>query len=277
MKNITLNFISFFTVFLTAGIVLASGSPVGKVTEVVKNVTITAEDGSKRTAIKDAPVFLNDVVKTGSDSKIKIFFNNENIVILGFNSELKITEFVHDPESGKSRNIFELIMGKVRAIVKKLKPKSQFKIKVANSDIGVLGTDFAVLFDPVKRVIETFVDEGTVIISDVENRWTALDLQENHYTRIEGDGEPDPPVEYDPGDFKPIKEELTVYEEPEPSAQSDYDEYIEQYSAEAEGENSAEEEEILEPEIQEPVSPIPEEGQEPLTGTVKVKVTTVFP
>ncbi len=246
--------------------------PVGNIAEVINTVKITSKDGSERTAKKNDPVFLMDRIKTEKDAKIKILFNNENIIVLGFESELTINELVYNEEDKESRSFFELIMGKVRAIVKKLKPKSQFKIKVANSDIGVLGTDFIVIYNREKRIIEAFVDEGSINISDTKKRWSPVDIETKHYTKIEEGTKPEKPEPYNPEVYDPVKDELTIYEDPATSPGNDYSEYIE-----GAGDETIQEDEGLDPEPLPAPDPFPEEGQEPLTGTVKVKVTTIFP
>lgn len=254
----------------------AAESPrVGTIRMVINEVKIKSAKGEERAAEKNGPVFKNDEVITGAESKIKILFENDNILILGFDSRLMIDEVVYDPESQESNSLFNLLKGKVRAIVKKfLSPKSQFKIRTANSDIGVLGTDFVLIFDNEAGTLEAFVESGSIKIESPDQSWNDFNLQQNFYTKIEGSAKPADPKPIKPDTFTPIKNELTIYEDINPQAGSDFTDFVE---GQAQAEEPLPDEEGITPQTQPTPPPVPPIDQEPLTGTVKVKVTTEFP
>jgi|GEM_PF-1143873 len=252
-------------------------SSVGSVRFVQNEVKIKSKIGEMRTPAIGAPVYIEDTVMTGKDGKVKILFNNDNILILGFNSNLVINELVFDPATKESRSIFNLLSGKVRSIVKKLlTPNSQFKIKTANSDIGVLGTDFITTYDDKAQILEVYTDTGELQIESPKNLWKSLKIIEKFYTRIEKEAPPSEPRPFIKENFAPIKGELTIYEEIKPKSGDDVQGFFEgskapQEETQTQGEKPGMDETRTSP------PPIPPVVLEPQTGKVNVTIQGIFP
>lgn len=251
----------------------AEGS-VGSVRIALNSVKIRSADGKARAPKIGSPVFVGDTIITGPSGKIKILFDNDNILVLGSNSNVKVDELVYDTKTNESRSIFTLIQGKLRAMVKKLfTPSSHFKIKTANSDIGVLGTDFMVFYEPKTDTLEAYVESGKIYIESPKKRFERLLLLENYSTTLKKGMKPPAPKPADKQYFSPLKEELTVYENIEIKPSEEYREEIKGEKAPESEPESLETAPVEAPEV--PV--VPPIDQQPQTGEVKVKVITEFP
>ena len=274
LSNVFLIFaVSFF--FMEAA--SSAEIPVGTIRIALNDVKIVSVDGKERIATVGEPVFKDETIKTGKDSKTKILFSNDNILVLGFDSSLKIDELTYDADTKDSKSIFTLIGGKVRSIVKKLlTPNSQFKIKTANSDIGVLGTDFIVIWNDKSGVLEVFTESGQIKIDSPQNRWNSLNLLENFYTKIEGDAPPSNPRQFGRETYDPVRGELTIYEEINPAPPKDIKDQLDgnKPAGDSSGSESGEGDNLDSGNGGVNTPPI---QQEPQTGKVKVKVITNFP
>jgi hypothetical protein len=269
-------FLSLTLTFIFASDLFAMQTPVGAIRTVTGDVKIKSKDAKERTPKIGDNVFVGDLVKTGKDGKIKILFTNDNILVLGYETSITIDELASNPETKDSQSIFTLLTGKVRAIVKKLlTPNSQFKIKTANSDIGVLGTIFVVTYDEKTGKLIIFSESGQILIASNLNKWDPLKLLESFYTIIEKEGAPGeakPLKGYE--NFEPLRDELTVYEDIKPKQPDDVKNYLEGNTPEGEGAAEGEDQSV---QPEQPDTTVPPIQQEPLTGKVKVKVITNFP
>lgn len=76
-----------------------------------------------------------DLVKTQQNSRLKILFNDDSVLTLGDSSQMSVKEFVHSKgERGKS--LFNLIDGKMRAVV----GKTKFEVRTPTAVAAARGT-----------------------------------------------------------------------------------------------------------------------------------------
>lgn len=108
--------------------------PIGKATTI-----------SLSPAKSDFPVFLNDVVETGPDSKVHILFIDDTELTLGENARLQIDEYIFDPDNTDSnagrfsitRGAFLFVSGLITKI-----SKPDVQVNTAYGTIGIRGTEF---------------------------------------------------------------------------------------------------------------------------------------
>ncbi|MBN1573599.1 MAG: FecR domain-containing protein [Deltaproteobacteria bacterium] len=116
------------------------------------------ETGKTVTLVKGMKVGQGDEIMTDSESSVELKLTDGSIIKIGEDSRVVIKELGQVEITKVSRSKFELIKGKVRAVVKPFVDKdSKFTIETENATIGVRGTDFGVSFD--------FDTGGTDIIS----------------------------------------------------------------------------------------------------------------
>ena len=101
-------------------------------------------------------VGVGDMVETGDEGEVELLLPDGSRLKVGPDSNIVVKEMgmVEVTEATTSR--FELIKGKIRAIVTPFAHRdSRFTIETENATVGVRGTDFGEAFDP--DMIETYV------------------------------------------------------------------------------------------------------------------------
>ncbi|MGB5867212.1 MAG: FecR family protein, partial [Arcobacteraceae bacterium] len=133
--------ILLFTLLLLATNLFAN---IGKVTAVNGDVTITRDT-------KNLPVSLGflieekDQIKTASNARIQLQFNDKTIISLGKDSVFNVEEYFFDEKQPKktkasfkmAKGIFKSITGRIG----KINP-NKFKLKTKSASIGIRGTVF---------------------------------------------------------------------------------------------------------------------------------------
>ncbi|MEE9147737.1 MAG: FecR domain-containing protein [Candidatus Tectomicrobia bacterium] len=102
----------------------------------------------ERLHFRDA-IFLNDIVRTEADSKVKFLLRNDTIVTLAELSEMQCTEFLLQQDKEQERAVLDLFLGKLRLITSNLfRTGSVVDIRTPNTVVGIRGTDLVVSFTP---------------------------------------------------------------------------------------------------------------------------------
>lgn len=90
-----------------------------------------------------------DVIQTDSEGKVVLKLPDTSTLVIGENSRVVIKELGMVEVTKVSTSTFELLKGKIRAIVNPFVNKeSTFMIKTNNATVGVRGTDFGETYDP---------------------------------------------------------------------------------------------------------------------------------
>lgn len=121
-------------------------------------------------AVKGAAIDAGDRVKTSSDGRMALRFEEGSKINVGNDTELEITEFIL---KRKSRNAaFKLSTGKVRAVVNKFSGTSDIKVLTNTGVAGVKGTDFIILNQGSANVL--FGKEDQVNVKGDDGKSVAL-------------------------------------------------------------------------------------------------------
>lgn len=112
----------------------ATEESAGTVVAVRGRVIIDRDKKEMEAKVKD-PLVLRDIVSTLEASKVKMLFRDESVLTMGEKSRLVVTEFLHDKDK-KGRSIFNLIDGKMRAIV----GKTEFEVHTPTIVAAARGT-----------------------------------------------------------------------------------------------------------------------------------------
>lgn len=106
-----------------------------------------------------------EILRTGSDGKLKVIYSTGDVVILGPSTALTVPEKTSDDKAPK----MDLIYGKVRGMVEKGGPLSGLQIRTKSIVSGVRGTDLFVSYNPGPNISEVHVIRGEVAVANVEN------------------------------------------------------------------------------------------------------------
>jgi hypothetical protein len=171
--------------------------PIGSVTALTGQALDRRQETVEWLALKlTDSLFLNDTVQTKKESKIEFLMEDDSLLRLGENTELLINEHVYLPEKNRRSSVFDLISGKVRAIVGKAftGEGSRFQVETPTAVISSRGTDFlAWVVDPQLTIVIVFSGEVLVknILAEVAGEQI---LRENFMTEIGQAKPPTPPM-----------------------------------------------------------------------------------
>lgn len=92
---------------------------------------------------------VGDIIQTDSEAKVVLRLPDKSTLIIGENSRVVIKELGMVELTKVSVSTFEIIKGKIRAVVNPfINTESTFMIKTNNATVGVRGTDFGEVYDP---------------------------------------------------------------------------------------------------------------------------------
>jgi len=122
--------------FVVAGItgVAVAKDDVGTVVAVRGKAIIDREHKSTEAKVKDG-IFLNDTVSTLEASRVKMLFIDDSVLTLGEKSKVVVKEFIYAKDK-TSRSVYNLIDGKMRAIV----GKTNFEVHTPTAVAAARGT-----------------------------------------------------------------------------------------------------------------------------------------
>ena len=151
--------------------IVGAAEPAGRFTFVEGRVDLLAGGALPASAVKVGdPVYVKDIIRTKSDSKAEITFEDNSMLRIAQRSRIDISEYI--TEAGKRSTVIRLPRGNVQAIVPQetVKPISispeanRFEIHTPNAVAGVRGTEFFVFQE--NNFTGVFVTEGIACVQN---------------------------------------------------------------------------------------------------------------
>jgi hypothetical protein len=186
IRYLVLLVLGLFAVSLQAAV------PVAQVAAVSGGVTVVRSDsGTAEALIAKDKIYLNDLIKTDDQGRVKLLLGDDSLLKVSPASELRVSEMVVGP-SDESRTTLNLLKGKLRSLVgKKLGANSRFEVHTSVAVAGVRGTDFEVLALHL-TLIRCF--EGLVQVGNLNEEVPGtVMLTANTYTQVLPDQAPSQP------------------------------------------------------------------------------------
>src|SRR5262245_47797321 len=127
----------------------ASITPIGKVVTAVGSVSIehpsavvvqASLGGQSGNAKIGDPVYLGDVVSTGSDGRAGIAFNDGSAFDLSPNARMVMDEFIYDPNSKSNSSLLSLTKGTFTFVAGKIAKSGDMKVNTPVATMGIRGT-----------------------------------------------------------------------------------------------------------------------------------------
>lgn len=145
------SFIARLAVFLVAMLTGSlSWAAVGKVVIAQGEVYALDANAQQRILKRRSDVFEGDTIVTGADGAIQIRFQDNAILALREESQLKITEY-HGSEqnNGSERVLMDLLAGGFRTITGSIgkTDKDAYQVRTPNASIGIRGTHYEALLN----------------------------------------------------------------------------------------------------------------------------------
>lgn len=135
-------------VVLLANVANASDDSAGSLRKKNGDVLIERQ-GSNVKAEDGAPVYPNDIIRTGADGSVGIIFKDNSRISLGPNSRLDLKKFAFEPAQKRFSMVNKLTKGTASFVsgkMTKLSPESVV-LETPTSTIGVRGTTYHVKVD----------------------------------------------------------------------------------------------------------------------------------
>ncbi|MAF46718.1 MAG: FecR family protein [Rhodospirillales bacterium] len=113
----------------------------GTVTRILSSA-IAIQDARPRVLKVGSPIFINDIISTGPDSRLEIKMIDDTVLTLSSRTQFVVMRYQFDGKGGDA--LLRLISGTFRAVTGKLAKleKRPFKVVTNVATIGVRGTDF---------------------------------------------------------------------------------------------------------------------------------------
>ena len=148
----------------------ASVKPIGKVItaaglvtiEHVSAVVVQAALGNQPGQAKIGdPIYLGDVLSTGSDGKVGITFTDGTAFDLSSNARMTMTEFIYDPNSKSNSTLLSLTKGTFTFVAGKIAKSGDMKVDTPVATMGIRGTTPRVeISDDGTVKFSTLIEEG---------------------------------------------------------------------------------------------------------------------
>jgi hypothetical protein len=129
-----------------------------------------------------------DLIETGDEGKVELMLPDKSRLVVGEKSRIVIKELGVVEVTKVSTSAFELIKGKIRAIVAPFIGKeSSFTIETTNATVGVRGTDFGETYDPDTGLTYVLGIDGSVTITAKNAPGTpSITLTKGQYMALTG-------------------------------------------------------------------------------------------
>jgi len=120
---------------------------IGEVVFVKGKVTVASNAGAEKMAVLQMPVFRNDKIASGGESKIQIRFSDGSVIWLGENSEIVMDEYVYVPNDKNNVSFaMRMIRGACRiatGAITTLNP-DRFKVRTRMATVGIRGCELGI-------------------------------------------------------------------------------------------------------------------------------------
>ncbi|MDX8389035.1 MAG: FecR domain-containing protein [Mariprofundaceae bacterium] len=110
----------------------------------VRGDALVQQHGTTTTIRRGTKLFAGDTIITDDRSRVKMKMIDGSIIYVGRDSRIQVKDYTSKKES-LLRGTFNMLWGKVRFVVSKLKGDASFSVRTTTAVLGVRGTDFAVI------------------------------------------------------------------------------------------------------------------------------------
>ncbi len=145
LKYFAVLVLSLCVFFPQAAFAAADDGVIGTILEVEGSATVTPEGGQPAAAAVNAPVHLNDVVKTAAASRVFILFIDNTQLTLSENTQARVDNYVFDPDNNTDNKASYSVMQGAFQYVSGLigkKDNPDVHVDTPVGSIGIRGTNF---------------------------------------------------------------------------------------------------------------------------------------
>lgn len=148
--------------------------PIGQVSTLVGEVTVTRANGTSVKLAVDSPVFEGDVVETGENANISLVLNDGSVFALDSQSRLVLEKLDYDKDTGEGESFFSMLKGVLAFTSGDIAANNpeQMVIQTPVYMLGVRGTTGAIEVGAETDTVSLLPDAGGTVGSIVVNSGT---------------------------------------------------------------------------------------------------------
>lgn len=121
-----------------------AAEPVGRILSIEGAPQVERKGAAPTELRKSDPVFVGDIIRTG-EGRAKIMFEDNSLMTLDRNTDLRITEFLFRKKAQQRESMFDLLQGRAKALVGQFfSSREDFRVRTPTAVAGVRGTHFLV-------------------------------------------------------------------------------------------------------------------------------------
>jgi len=157
-------FICFIIILSSSEIAYSAGTEIGNFRDIKGKASVLREKKALE-AIKNDPVFGTDTVKTFNDSRVKILFIDDSLLMIGENSSVALYEHTKEIAKKERSSVFRLADGVLNVIV----GRSSFEVHTPTAITAARGTSYIVWVEkgPTQKT-GMVVTEGRVEVKNAQ-------------------------------------------------------------------------------------------------------------
>jgi hypothetical protein len=140
-------------------VVTATGAvTIEHVTAVVVQAALSNQPGQAKVG---DPIYLGDVLSTGTNGRVGITFTDGTAFDLSSNARMAMTEFIYDPNSKSNSSLLSLTKGTFTFVAGKIAKSGDMKVDTPVATMGIRGTTPRVeISDDGTVKFSTLIEEG---------------------------------------------------------------------------------------------------------------------
>ncbi|MBI5299522.1 MAG: FecR domain-containing protein [Deltaproteobacteria bacterium] len=189
-----------FLVGFFVSVTAFAAAPVGQVVDVVGDVIVTQEGKTPVAPTLKQLVYMGDIIETKKTGGLKILFKDDTVLTVKENSKTLITEFLFDTKKNERKAVFNVVYGKIRAVVGRFFGENQpVEIKTPTAVGGIRGTDVAAVVKKcdAKKSISScqtsfYCFNGKFYVANIDRPEKEIQVAEGAFTQILGNNDPLP-------------------------------------------------------------------------------------
>ncbi len=122
----------------------AAAEPAGRILSIEGAPQVERNGAAPVDLRRSDTVFVGDIIRTG-EGRAKIMFEDNSLMTLDRNTDLRITQFLFRKKSQKRESMFDLLQGRAKALVSQFfSSREDFRVRTPTAVAGVRGTHFLV-------------------------------------------------------------------------------------------------------------------------------------
>ena len=198
MKNNSIKFVERFFVLVLSVLIscpYAFAEGIGKVTYAEGRADLLKQNSELATPVREGDVIsVGDALRTKSNSKVEVTFNDKSVLRLAQNSKVDINDYQLDKDNKRKTATINLERGKARTIIAKMSDSANFVISTPNAKGTVKGSDIFAFYQAGNTGM--LVSEGRLSIANTADPASELIVPAGNSVLVPLDESPKGPREY---------------------------------------------------------------------------------